>query len=242
MRYSGKIKSISYSATREFFEARGRGAQIGAPETATMYQDGDLARRRDIFERELVLPLLKLNKSQRVLDIGCGYGRWAKAIHGLVNDYVGIDFSAELLRVAEGLAIPRTRFVRMQAQDVCHQSLGDEKKFDLFICSGILIYLNDEDVERIATSIGSMASSGARVYLREPMAVKQRLTLDRFPSAELMQEYSAIYRTVNQCKVLFGGRLIDAGFCLEMEAPLFPEGLCNRAETEQHIQFWAKSS
>jgi SAM-dependent methyltransferase len=242
MRYSGTAHEISYAATLEFFEARGRAAQPDRPQTATMYQDETLAARRDACERATVLPLLELAGTERVLDIGCGYGRWAQTLAEKVGDYVGVDFSAELLRLAEKLEVPHSRFVRLPAQEIGPESLGESDPFALFICSGILIYLNDADVVRLARAIAAMAAPGARVYLREPMARTERLTLDQFPSAELKTNYSAIYRTTAQCAELFGEPLRAAGFKLEQEMPLYPAELCNRQETEQFIQLWKKTA
>jgi len=242
MRYTGKTHDISYAATLEFFESRGRETQPDKPQTATMYQDSNLATRRDACERETVYPLLALRGDDRVLDIGCGYGRWAQTLAGKVGGYVGVDFSAELLRVADGLKIANSRFQRLPAQDVSPITLGEERPFDLFICSGILIYLNDADVTKLARSIAAMSAPGARVYLREPMAVAERLTLDQFPSVELKQKYSAIYRTIAQCDTLFGEPLREIGFKLTHEKPLYPPELCNRKETEQHIRLWTKTA
>ena len=240
MRYSGIVHDISYEATLEFFESRGRGAAPAAPQTATMYQDAALAAQRDACERATVLPLLSLRGNERVLDIGCGFGRWADALSGRIADYLGVDFSTELLRMAGAKQRPWARFQRLPAQEVSPASVAVPPPFDLFICSGILIYLNDADVARLGAGIGAMAAAGARVYLREPMAVDERLTLDRFPSTELKQDYSAIYRTRAQCRDLFGGPLGEVGFKLTREQPLYPPELCNRKETEQFIQLWIK--
>jgi SAM-dependent methyltransferase len=240
MRYTGTAHDISYDATLAFFESRGRTATADAPQTATMYQDKVLAEKRDACERDTVLPLLALGGDERVLDIGCGYGRWAEVLLGRVGEYVGVDFSGELLKLAEARRLPRSRFERLAAQDV-RPGAFEHPRFDLFICSGILIYLNDGDVIRLATAIAAMAEPGARVYLREPMAVTGgRLTLDRFPSAELKSEYSAVYRTPAQCHELFGAPLRPAGFTCTVEQPLYPPELCNRQETEQQIQLWNK--
>ncbi len=241
MRYTGSNHDISYAATLEFFESRGRTATADAPQTATMYQDRTLAERRDACERDTVLPLLALRGDERVLDIGCGYGRWAQTLTGRIGRYLGVDFSAELLRVARSLQVPGSEFQRLAAQEVAPDVLATPPPFDLFICSGILIYLNDGDVTRLGAALAAMAAPAARVYLREPMAVAERLTLDRFPSAELQHEYSAIYRTPAQCRELFGGPLAAAGFKLAHEQPLYPPELCNRRETEQQIQLWTKS-
>jgi SAM-dependent methyltransferase len=239
MRYTGTTHDISYDATLAFFEARGRTATPDAPQTATMYQERDLAERRDACERETVLPLLGLRGSERVLDLGCGYGRWAGVLTGKVAHYLGVDFSAELLRLAEAKRYPWASFQRLAAQDVGRDQLLHPGPFDLFLCSGLLIYLNDADVIRLGTAIAELAAPRARVYLREPMAVAGgRLTLDRFPSAELQAEYSAIYRTPAQCHELFGAPLRAAGFTCAVEQPLYPPELCNRRETEQQIQLW----
>lgn len=241
MRYTGIPREISYTATLEFFESRGREASADAPQTATMYQDRDLAARRDACERDTVLPLLALRTDDRVLDVGCGYGRWAEIVHERVADYVGVDFSAELLRLAAGRRLARTHFQRLAAQEVSAATLGSRGPFDLFLCSGILIYLNDADVARLARGLVELAAPGARVYLREPMAVTgDRLTLDRFPSAELQRDYSAIYRTPEQVHGIFGAPLRAAGFRCTVEQPLYPPELCNRRETEQQIQLWER--
>jgi SAM-dependent methyltransferase len=243
MRYTGTTHDISYAATLEFFEARGRTAAPAAPQTATMYQDQELARRRDACERDTVLPLLALRGDEGVLDIGCGYGRWAEVLAGRVGDYVGVDFSAELLKLGRARQLPRCRFERLAAQDVGPDAFEAGASFDLFLCSGILIYLNDADVVKLARGIARLAAPRARVYLREPMAVAGgRLTLDRFPSAELQAEYSAIYRTPLQCHELFGGPLREAGFGCAVERSLYPPDLCNRQETEQQIQLWTRTA
>ena len=52
-----------------------------------------------------------------------------------------------------------------------------------------------------------LCAPGGRIYLREPVAVEQRLTLDRFFSKELEHEYSAVYRTVAELKDM----LVQAG-------------------------------
>lgn len=241
MRYTGTAHDISYDATLSFFEARGRTATADAPQTATMYQNKALAEKRDACERDTVLPMLALGGDERVLDIGCGYGRWAEILVGRVGEYVGVDFSSELLKLAEARRLPRSRFERLAAQDVRTGAFANPR-FDLFICSGILIYLNDSDVSRLADAIAAMAAPGARVYLREPMAVTGgRLTLDRFPSVDLKTEYSAVYRTPDQCHELFGAPLRSTGFTCTVEQPLYPLELCNRQETEQQIQLWNKT-
>lgn len=241
MRVVGEKRDISYDATWSFFESRGRAADPAVPQTATMYQDRDLALQRDALERDTVLPSLGLHGHERVLDVGCGYGRWARILATRVARYLGVDFSAELLALAARLELPNCRFQRLAAQEIRPETLDEPPPFDCLLCSGILIYLNDADVEQLATVLGEMAAGKARLYLREPMANEKRLTLDCFPSVELRCEYSAIYRTLDECERLFGGPLVAAGFRRVVQRPLFPVELCNRKETAQYIEIWEKA-
>jgi SAM-dependent methyltransferase len=240
MRYTGTTHEISYQATLEFFESRGRTASPEAPQTATMYQDQALAQRRDQCERETVVPLLGLLGSKRVLDVGCGYGRWAEVLAERVGEYLGVDFSAELLKLAEAKHFKNARFQRLAAQDISPTAVALPPPFDLFICSAILMYLNDSDVARLGAAMAAMAAPGARIYLREPMALSERLTLDRFPSVELKRDYSAVYRTRAECHELFGTPLREVGFKLVEDRSLYHLELCNRKETEQQIQLWMR--
>lgn len=241
MRYTGKIQNISYEATHAFFESRGKHASVDNPQTATMYQDNSLSMRRDVWERDHVTPLLELTGEDRILDIGCGYGRWAAALQNKYQSYWGIDFSAELLNLAVSKEYLNATFRCMPAQEISRENLQYESFFDLFLCSGILIYLNDRDVTKLSESIIQLASPDARIYLREPMAVTgDRLTLDCYHSDELNADYSAVYRTPEECSQLFGEPLRSAGFTCVLEHSLYPEELCNRKETEQQIQIWKR--
>ena len=110
-RISGKCHPIRYDETLAFFNGRGTGASLN-PLTATMYQDSALAARRDQAEKRTVSPLLAVCTDDRVLDLGCGAGRWAEAIAPHVSEYLGIDFSENLLTAAR-TRVPHALFQRM---------------------------------------------------------------------------------------------------------------------------------
>ena len=42
-----------------------------------------------------ILPLLDVSTSTKVLDIGCGIGRWAEAFVGKIDFYHGTDLIPE---------------------------------------------------------------------------------------------------------------------------------------------------
>jgi len=148
-------REIDYRATEAFFESRGKDA-VGQPLVSTMYQDAGLASRRDAAEKETVLPHLAINGADRVLDVGCGAGRWAEVLVPRVAAYLGIDFSEGLLAAAR-TRTPGGAFQRMSASALDPGAFHLPPPFSLVICSGILIYLNDRDVENLLTLIAEIS-------------------------------------------------------------------------------------
>lgn len=241
MRLIGKKHEIDYSETLEFFDSRARSCSPDAPQSTTMYQDKSLSERRDRHEQDTVVPLLGLQGQERILDVGCGYGRWASILKDFAPKYIGIDFSQKLLELASAQNLEFATFQQMAAQDISAANLLVSPPFDLIICSGILIYLNDSDVIRLSRTLFDLAAPQATLYLREPMAITgERLTLDKFPSEELKTNYSAIYRTPDQVQDLFDEAFISGGFECMVNQSLYPAELCNRKETEQQIQIWKR--
>ncbi len=241
MRLIGKEHEIDYRETLEFFDSRARSSSPDSPQSTTMYQDKSLSERRDRHEQDTVVPLLRLQGRERILDVGCGYGRWASILKGFAPKYIGIDFSQKLLDLASAQNLEFATFQQMAAQDLASNTLLVPPPFDLIICSGILIYLNDRDVVRLSKMLAELAAPHATLYLREPMAITgERLTLDRFPSAELKTNYSAIYRTPAQVRELFDKAFVAEGFECKVNKSLYPTELCNRKETEQQIQIWKR--
>ncbi|PXB97919.1 class I SAM-dependent methyltransferase, partial [Pseudomonas aeruginosa] len=99
-RIKGRPVAIDYESTLAFFEGRAAREYRNAL-SSTMYQDQqpELVEERDRREKLRVAPGLALGMARRVLDIGCGIGRWGwlLAEEAPQADYLGIDFSAALV-------------------------------------------------------------------------------------------------------------------------------------------------
>jgi SAM-dependent methyltransferase len=78
---------------------------------------------------------------QRVLEIGCGTGQLAALLldQGVV-DYVGLDFSAKAIEIAERAA-PRGRFL---VDDARHSRAYGEVPCDVLICTEVLEHIEDD--------------------------------------------------------------------------------------------------
>ena len=218
------VRELDYASIQAFFKSRGDGN--AAALTATMYQDEELAARRDASEKRTILPLLEVRGDDVVLDVGCGNGRWAAALAPSVARYIGIDFSKGLLAAARE-RVPQGEFYAVPAQQFAASGLPGDPRFSIAILSGILAYLNDTDAEALLARAGTARC----VYVREPVAREVRLTLDRFWSDELGAEYSAVYRTVEEYRALTA----RAGFSIRHEGSPFDAALENRRETMQYF-------
>jgi cyclopropane fatty-acyl-phospholipid synthase-like methyltransferase len=241
-RTPGRRVDLDYEATRAFFDARAERVEGPCAWTATMYHDGApaLAEARDRCEKEFVLPLLSLQRDTRVLDVGCGLGRWAVAIAPLVASYTGIDFSDGLL--VQGRAIcaqipgaEKAVFERCDARDVGRL----DGPFDRIVLAGILQYLNDDDARRCLDGVASLAAPDAVVYVREPMRTRARLTFDRYWSDDLETDYSTIYRTVSEYEDMLAATLGPVGLRMQLMGDLYPPELEHPLETRQRLMLLA---
>ncbi len=238
-RVIGDVAALDYDDTLAFFEGRADRADDLDRRTITMYQDGRaaLAAARDEREVRDVMPHLHLDEQRtRVLDIGCGVARWGGHLAGRVAGYLGVDFSPGLVRLAnEDLAVAYpggtgTATV-LSATELDRGDLADDA-FDLVIVSGVMVYLNDEDCAAMLGNVARLVAPGGQVYIREPMARSERLTLCGHWSDELAADYSAVYRSVATYDRLFADHLV--GFNRTNGFELAPE-LANRAETAQFV-------
>jgi cyclopropane fatty-acyl-phospholipid synthase-like methyltransferase len=231
MRIHKEKVEIDKEKVKKFFE--GRQSRIASePLTAVLYQDNnpDLAHARDIYERDKILPLLKLKKESLVLDIGCGIGRWASVVSPKVKEYFGIDFAEEFIDFAKKQYsdLSNVSFKHLDAMEISTANLNN-LNFDRVIIAGLLLYLNDKEVQQFSLKLKEVLKPNHLIYLREPIAVNERLSLSNIWSEELKQNYSAIYRTREELLELLG----DVN--IEFEDDMYEAHLNNRPETKQHF-------
>jgi SAM-dependent methyltransferase len=230
---------IEMGKTLNFFNNRSKVYSEENPVTSVLYQDKhpEIARERHKSEVTKIRKSLCITTESKILDIGCGVGRWAFEFLDTSPRYVGTDFSQELIDIAKERFKGSTnfRFHTLSAQDTNYASI--EEKFDLVIISGVLLYLNDDDVKKVFDNLETLLPEG-KIYIREPIGLETRLTLINEWSQELSDYYSAIYRTESEIMKLLGNSELSPKIKLLESDWLHEKHLNNRKETAQKFWIW----
>lgn len=230
--------TIDSNNVQSFFDQRAKRLSKLGPLVTVIYQDKhpDIAKLRDKVDKQKILPLLNLDGSQRLLDIGCGTGRWTEILSSNCKWYHGIDFSHGLIEYAKNQFshLSNCRFTQASASDFSLQSLLETEPFDVILCAGVIMYLNDDEVNEALKNFYDVLAESSRIIIREPMGIHKRLTLRQHYSEELEQTYNAIYRTKEELEQMMEEPLFSKGFQIVDSGNMYEDkSLNNRSETRQ---------
>lgn len=238
-RIKKKVANLNYDQTLQFFNKRAGKYREENPYSVTMYQDNNpaLVEERNKAEVDRLMPLLRLDKQARVLDLACGIGRWSDAITTDIDEYCGIDFSENLIELAKKRIHETNRFFYVGSASGFRDVLTEHQRggYNRILLIGILIYINDDDLFSVMNQLAETVEEHTVICIREPVGIDERLTLKGFYSEELKDNYNAIYRTRDELLNVFEKTLMTAGFQLTESGFLFSEdALNNRKETAQY--------
>ena len=210
--YSDKV-NVSGDSIREFYDNRARAFESGEKSSNTTVLLGDnnpeYADKWNDFEKKKIMPSLKLNKNKNVLDIGCGIGRWAESVIPECGQYVGIDFSVEMVKAATKRFsnVGNALFKQATFLELFEDSELTARKYDAVIIAGVSMYINDEILSQCYEKLPSVLNPGAVIYIEESIGVGKRLTLNGIWSEALKSDYNAIYRTREEYRNILGPML-----------------------------------
>ena len=203
--YGEKI-SIDPQNTVNFFDQRAKTIKNRKQEYTTVLlgdQDPDSSVRWDEYEKQFLLSRFELNKSKSLLDLGCGIGRLAEAFSDCCREYVGIDFSSEMIAVAkEKIKNENCHFYTMSVVDAVSDPLVTSRQYDIVIDAGVSMYINDDELRKYYQGLRRLAHHNSLFYFEESVGKEERLTLNHIWSENLKDYYGAIYRTREEYKSL----------------------------------------
>lgn len=236
MRNYGDKVEIDPMAVKKFYDQRFDPARpLGS---VMMSDDEEMLRKRDASEKSRVLPLFKLNAATtRLMDLGCGNGRWYDAFRDRVWAYEGVDFSVPNIQFARGNRKgPRVNFEVGSSDQIGALKLRYAPYHFVLSC-GLFVYLNDDQVEATFRALLPLLQPKAQLYIRTSVSViEQRLTLKDFPSEALKADYHGIYRPPGEYEEMFRAIFFPEGFSISSTCLLLNEEIGAKKETNQ--QYW----
>jgi SAM-dependent methyltransferase len=199
----------------------------------------DFAENSGLIRNERENNILKgfIKNPKTVFDIGCGIGRWAYNLKSDFEIYHGIDFSDEFIKNAASNFedYPNIKFFNMSAIDINTELLLTS--YDLIIISGVAMYINDTEIERLFYYINKLSNSTTAIYFQESISIlPYRLTLKDFNSVELQSKYNAIYRTTEEYEIFFAKYLSNYQINSDATGLLLDEKTGARKET--NARYW----
>lgn len=242
--YEDKI-NIDLNSIKEFYKNRAItkvNIDIDSPVVLCGDKNKDNIKEWTDFEVKNRLDLLQLTKNEDVLEVGCGTGRISKYIIEKSRSYIGIDCVSELIEIAKKrkdiLKNKEVKFIEISFEDIFdnYKKISPEnKKFNRFVISGgVLMYMNDDEVSFCLNRLNELLDDKCIIYISEPIAMKKRLTLNKFYSGDLDAEYSAIYRTEEEYMMFFEN-FYRNNFKLEVNEEFFFNDIKLQKETKQWL-------
>jgi SAM-dependent methyltransferase len=107
---------------------------------------------RAYFELKHFRKMVPLNRQTRLLEIGCGTGRWALGLAPLVGRYEGVDFSELSLATAQ-YAVAARRLPNVQFHHCAAEEFKGTGPYDVVYFSAVTQYMSDEAVHRTLTNL-----------------------------------------------------------------------------------------
>ncbi len=159
-------------------------------------------------------------KQDKLLDLGSGEGFWSAHFAGRCKEVTAVDFSEDMLSIARdnNRTLNSDNNIRYLASAA--EEFSSDDNFDVVFISGLIIYLEDQNLEQLIRNIDNYTTPGSTVLLRDGTAVNERYEVRDQYSEALQDNYSAIYRN----KAEYIAAFKKAGFTLKKEQQMFPEG------------------
>jgi SAM-dependent methyltransferase len=122
------------------------------------------------MNKEVSLAFSYINlKNPCVLEIGCGTGRDAKEISKYTKNYLGLDYSKNMINFAKRLN-PQLNFI---VADIKKFNFPD--KIDIIFASASLLHLNKTDFKVVMNNIYSKLKDNGIVYMNLKYGKYQRI-------------------------------------------------------------------
>lgn len=190
------------------------------------------------WELKRWFPMLGLNEESIVFELGFGTGRMTKYILPIVKRYVGVDYVKEFVDIVRKRDDIDGKEKALFFNEDFEEFLAKVHTMELprfthfFLSGGVFMYMNDRVVRKCMEEMEKMLDEKSILYISEPVALEERLTLHSFYSKQIDNNYSAIYRTEEEYKELFRP-FLEKGYVCKVSELFFEEDIKKQKETQQ---------
>jgi len=212
---------IDKDKVKAFWDARAQTyGSLDFNSIANLEQDPEGLALKVRLESEKVFSYLGDISGKTVLDLGAGVGQWAfRFVERGARHVSAVEYSAALAEVgrkeAESRGIANLQFVVSAAEDYV-----SAEPFDIVFISGLFVYMNDDQAEKLARELPRLCRPDTLLLLRDGTATGARYEINDRHSDHLQTNYSATYRTADDYRALFSRH----GFRLVRDENMFYDG------------------
>jgi len=136
---------------------------------AVMMTSGPISKYRDFIERRALVGLLskEIENGSKIIEAGCGNGRWMKRLIGLgFNDVFGFDFSKELVSMAK-----RDNGNRCSVMDMYNIGLRNGV-FDVALLLQVIPHGDADKLESVMLGVDRLLKGRAKIILMDEFPKK----------------------------------------------------------------------
>jgi len=197
---------------------------------STKFQSNDNSGLSNL-EMDKELGQLKLKEERRVinqyfknlngcmLDLGAGSGEWSFFLAKQFSKVIAVEKTEGMIEAFNRkLVSSNSKNIELIESDVTNLDIPED--VDVVFMSGLCIYINDLDLEKLLSNLVSNSKSQLEVIVRDGTALTKSHFIDGEYSEALDASYYALYRTREEYIRLFS----DHGFYLEKDQDMFKEG------------------
>lgn len=230
---------IDQDKVKRFWEGRAAALHTVAFESvANLEQDSANLELKINDETAKVFDWLPDMAGLTVLDLGAGVGQWSfRFAERGAERVLAVEYAQGLAAIGREEAL-RREMPQVEFQICSAEDFDTEERFDLVFISGLFVYLNDDQAERLLARLARFVRPGGLLMLRDGTGIAGRHEIDDRFSAHLGERYSATYRTREE----YVTAITRAGFTLLREENMFPEGhpLNKYPETRLRLYLFGK--
>lgn len=144
---------------------------------------GLVNRYADFLQRTALKPIFNECRGARVLDVGCGVGRWSSRLLKVGADVTGIDVSENMVKEASSRLRSQNSDAKLLISAAARLPFRDSV-FDRVLSVTVLQHIVDEDeLTRSVSELTRVTKAGGKITILEISPQERRDTVLDFPTS-----------------------------------------------------------